>query len=199
MEKGEKVLAIKGDIIFKEGEWLGFKTENLDYFYNLIKSNCEFVDREKAETDEKYKQIIPYILFKNGNKFFLYEYIKGATETRLHHNYILGIAGHINPIDNNGNDIIEEGAKREWFEEVVFDGNITNRKLVGMLNDNRRDVERVHLGLIYVYEGDSDKIEIKEKDKMRGRMMTIKEMESLIGSTEYLGWAPLLYPHLEKF
>ena len=199
MEKGEKVLAIKGDIIFKEGEWLGFKTENLDYFYNLIKSNCEFVDREKAETDEKYKQIIPYILFKNGNKFFLYEYIKGATETRLHHNYILGIAGHINPIDNNGNDIIEEGAKREWFEEVVFNGNITNRKLVGMLNDNRRDVERVHLGLIYVYEGDSDKIEIKEKDKMRGRMMTIKEMESLIGSTEYLGWAPLLYPHLEKF
>ncbi|KKU51722.1 MAG: hypothetical protein UX75_C0062G0009 [Candidatus Moranbacteria bacterium GW2011_GWE2_47_10] len=199
MEKGEKVLAIKGDIIFKEGEWLGFKTENLDYFYNLIKSNCEFVDREKAETDEKYKQIIPYILFKNGNKFFLYEYIKGATETRLHHNYILGIAGHINPIDNNGNDIIEEGAKREWFEEVVFDGNITNRKLVGMLNDNRRDVERVHLGLIYVYEGDSDKIEIKEKDKMRGKMMTIKETESLIGSTEYLGWAPLLYPHLEKF
>jgi predicted NUDIX family phosphoesterase len=137
-------------------------------------------------------------LYKYEDKFFLYEYIKGATETRLHHNYILGIAGHINPV-KGAYDQIWEGMMREWDEEVNFQGNITSKKLVGILNDDRRDVERVHLGLIYVFEGNSDKIEIKEVEKMQGRLMTIEDMQPLIGKAEYLGWAPLLFPYLKNF
>jgi len=194
----EDILVVKRDILFKDGEWQGLKTDNLDNFYLHIQKNLEVINRGKAEQDERYKQIIPYILFKHENRFFLYEYIKGATEVRLHHNYILGIAGHLNPIAN-GDDAIEVGMMREWEEEVDFEGNIKNKKLVGILNDNRRDVERVHLGLIYVFEGDNSKIEIKEVEKMKGRMMTIEEMEPLIGDEELLGWAPLLFPYLDRF
>ncbi len=194
----EDILVVKKDLLFADGEWQGLKTDKLDEFYTYIRKNLEVMNRGKAEQDEGYKQIIPYILFKHKKNFFLYEYIKGATEVRLHHNYILGIAGHLNPIVNEG-DAIEIGMMREWEEEVHFEGNIKSRKLVGILNDNRRDVERVHLGLVYVFEGDSDKIEIKEVEKMQGKMMTPEEMKLLIGNQEYFGWAPLLFPYLDNF
>ncbi len=198
----EKVLVVKNKIIFKGGEWQGLKTDGIEKLYDLILKNGEFINRDKAEASEKFQQIIPYILFKNKNKnkFFLYKYLKGAGETRLHRNYILGVAGHINPIDEDKDkDVIEEGIERELEEEIEYQGNILEKKLVGILNDNRREVEKVHLGLIYVYEGDNEKIEIKEKDKMTGKFRTIEEMKSLIGNEGDLGWAPLLFPYLKKF
>lgn len=194
----EDILVIKKEILFAKEKWQGLKTDNIEEFYSFILKNLEVMNRGEAEQNENYKQIIPYVLYKHQNKFFLYEYIKGATETRLHHNYILGIAGHINPIEGT-NDPIKENMMREWEEEVNFKGNILNKKLIGILNDDRRDVERVHLGLIYIFEGDSDEISIKEIEKMKGEMLTLEEMKPLIGSAEYLGWAPLLYPYLETF
>ena len=194
----EDILVVEKGTLFAEGEWQGLKTDGLDDFYAFILQNLEVMNRGKAEQDEAYKQIIPYILYKYRDKFFLYEYIEGTTETRLHHNHILGIAGHMNPIPNSA-DQIREGMMREWEEEIAFRGNILDKKLVGILNDDRRDVERVHLGLIYVFEGDSDKIGIKETEKMEGRLMTLAEMEPLIGNVEDLGWAPLLYPYLKNF
>lgn len=195
----EKVLVVKNSVIFRDGEWQGLKTEKLDYYYDIIQKNHEFIERGAAEDSQEYQQIIPYVLFKFKDKFFLYEYLKGTTETRLHHNYILGIAGHINPIDKSNKDVIEESMMREWNEEVDFDGNIIGKKFVGILNDSRRDVEKVHLGLIYVFEGDGSEIFIKETNKMKGELMDIEGMRPLIGNTEYLGWAPILYPYLKNF
>ncbi len=196
----EKVLVVKNNIIFKDGKWQGLKTDGVEKIYDLILKNSEFINRDEAEVSNKYQQIIPYILFKNKNNFFLYEYLEGAGETRLHRNYILGVAGHINPIDNRKNeDVIEKGIERELEEEIKYQGNILEKKLIGILNDNRREVEKVHLGLIYVYEGNSEEMEIKEKDKMAGEFRNIEEMEPLIGNQENLGWAPLLFPYLKKF
>ena len=41
----EQVLAIKSEIIFKEGRWQGLKENNLDYYIDLIKENAEFKRR----------------------------------------------------------------------------------------------------------------------------------------------------------
>jgi predicted NUDIX family phosphoesterase len=194
----EDILVVKRELLFAGGEWQGLKTDGIEGFYDFILQNLEVMNRGKAEHDGNHKQIIPYVLYKHRDKFFLYEYIKGTTETRLHHNYILGIAGHLNPIEG-AEDQIQEGMMREWDEEVHLQGNISSKKLVGIMNDDRREVENVHLGLIYVFEGDSDKIEIKETEKMAGKLMTIEEMEPLIGNVEELGWAPLLYPYLKNF
>jgi predicted NUDIX family phosphoesterase len=194
----EDILVIKKEVLFGGKEWQGLKTDGLDEYYSFILHNLEVMNRGLAEQDERYKQIIPYVLYKYQDRFFLYEYTEGTTEIRLHHNYILGIAGHMNPIKGVA-DQIQEGMMREWEEEIYFQGNILSKKLIGILNDSRRDVERVHLGLIYVFEGDSDKIEIRETEKMKGQLMTIKEIEPLIGNIEGLGWAPLLYPYLKNF
>lgn len=196
--KNEKVLVIRNDIIFKEGKWQGLNID-CQHYYNLIGENYEFVNREEAEESNEYQQVIPYIIFKHRDKFFLYEYLKGASELRLHHNYMLGVAGHINPTDGDKEDIIKEGMMKEWNEEVEYKGNIINKLLIGILNDERRDVERVHIGLIYIFEGDSPEIKVKEKHKMKGKLMTIEEMKPFIGNGKDFGWASLIYPYLEEY
>ena len=99
MKKNEKVLVVAREVIFKNEHWQGLKTENLDYYLNLIKNNFQFRLRNEVENDSSWQQIIPYIVFNFQDKYFLYHYLKLAGEKRLKNDYLLGIGGHINPID----------------------------------------------------------------------------------------------------
>lgn len=187
----EQILVVKSDIIFKDGKWQGLKTDNLDYYVDLIKKNCEFKRRGDMENDTSYQQIIPYILFNYQNKYFLYRYLKKAGEQRLKNDYIIGIGGHINKNDvKPGEDVLEAGRDREWDEEVEYKGRL-DKKLIGILNDERRPVEAVHLGLVYLFKGDTPDISVKEKDKMVGELASPEELESKAGNTE--GWAPIIH------
>ena len=187
----EQILVIKSDILFKNGKWQGLKTDNLDYYTNLIKNNCEFKRRGDMENDPSWQQVIPYILFTFQDKYFLYKYLSKAGEQRLRNDYIIGVGGHINKDDvKPGEDVLLSGRDREWDEEVTFNGKL-DKKLVGILNDDRRPVEAVHLGLIYIFTGDSSSITVKESDKMVGELVDRKEMGKKIAGTE--GWAPLIY------
>ena len=131
----EKVLVVPADIIFQNGRWQGMKQENLDYYLNLIRNNYQFKRRGDVEADPSWQQIIPYIVFSHKDKYFLYKYTQGAGEKRLIDNYIIGVGGHINEIDDESGDILERGMMREWEEEVDFKGNLLDKKLVGVLND----------------------------------------------------------------
>jgi len=174
----EKVLVVPADIIFKNGRWQGLKQDNLDYYLNLIKNNHQFKRRGDAENDPSFKQIIPYMIFSSGDDFFVYKYIKNAGEQRLINNdYQLGVGGHINKEDvGDSKDVLETGMMREWDEEVSFKGNILHKKLVGIVNDDSRPVEQVHLGLVYHFVGDNRDIQIKETDKMEGTLVKVSQL-----------------------
>lgn len=174
----EQILVVKSDIIFQKGKWQGLKKDNLDYYVDLIKNNYEFKRRGDVENDPSFQQIIPYMLFSHNGKFFAYKYIKNAGETRLINNdYQLGVGGHINKEDiKNGGEVLEEGMNREWEEEVDFKGKFLQKKLVGIINDDSRPVERVHLGLVYHFVGDNSDINVKEVDKMEGTMFDLKDI-----------------------
>jgi predicted NUDIX family phosphoesterase len=174
----EQILVIKSDIIFKDGKWQGLKIDNLDYCIDLIKSNYEFKRRGDMENDNSFQQIIPYILFSFENKFFAYKYLANAGEKRLVNNdYQLGVGGHINQEDvAENNNVLEAGMMREWSEEVDFKGNLISKKLVGIINDDSRPVEQVHLGLVYHFVGDNPDIQIKETDKMEGRLINLSDL-----------------------
>lgn len=188
----EQILAVKTDIIFKEGVWQGLKTDNLDYYIDLIKNNCEFKRRGDVEDDPSYQQIIPYIVFNFKDKYFIYKYLSKAGEQRLVDTYQLGIGGHINLVDEKSENALEAGMMREWNEEVEFKGNILEKKLVGILNDDSRPVEKVHLGLVYNFVGDSPEISIRETDKMEGRLVDLKDIGEYIKGN--LGiWVRLVY------
>ena len=184
----EKVLVVPSDILFKQGRWQGLKKDNLDYYLDLIKNNYQFKRRGDVETDDSFQQIIPYIVFSCKDKFFIYKYLGGAGEKRLHDTYQIGVAGHINQIDVNGGNILEEGMMREWNEEVDYKGNLLEKKLVGILNDDSGDVEKVHLGMVYSFVGDSPEISIKEKEKMQGEMVNLKDIQEYIKNTHFEGF-----------
>lgn len=186
----EQILVVRSDVLFEKGLWQGLKTENLDYYLELIKNNCEFKRRGDMENEPSFQQIIPYIIFTHEGKYFLYNYLNEAGEQRLKNDYIIGVGGHINKEDvNGGADVLETGRDREWNEEVEYNGKL-DKKLVGILNDDRRPVEAVHLALVYLFEGDIPDISVKEKDKMAGELVSLAELKK-IENTE--GWAPIIY------
>lgn len=192
-KEDELVLVVPSDIIFQNGIWRGLKTENLEYYIDLIKSNCQFKRRGDVENDPSFQQIIPYMLFSFDKKFFLYKYLKAAGEQRLvNNNYQLGVGGHINKEDgDDGKDILEVGMMREWNEEVDYKGNLLEKKLVGIINDDSTSVEAVHLGLVYHFIGDSHEIQIKETDKMEGLLVDIKDYEQYLNSQSI--WMQIAY------
>jgi len=187
----EQVLVIKSDIIFKQGKWQGLKTDNLDYYINLIKNNCEFKRRGDMENDPSYQQIIPYILFSFKNNFFAYKYLEKTNEKRLVDTYQLGVGGHINPVDR-GENILEAGMMREWEEEINLKGNILEKKPVGILKDESGSVEMVHLGLVYNFIGDSSDISIKETHKMEGKLVDPKNIWEYIKGNPSM-WTKIIY------
>ncbi len=192
MKEDEKVLVVPAGIIFKDGAWQGIKTDNLDYYLELIKNNYQFKNRNEVEDDSSFQQIIPYILFSFEDKFFLYKYIKEASEKRLMNTYQLGVGGHINLIDAEKGDFLEAAATREWLEEIDYKGNILEKKLVGILNDEARQVEKVHLGLVYHFVGDSPEISVKETDKLKGELISLDKLGDYLKNLT-VGWAPIVY------
>jgi len=188
----EQILVVKSGTLFEKGVWQGLKTENLDYYIDLIKNNLEFKRRGDMENDDSYQQIIPYIVFNFQNKYFLYKYLPKAGEQRLVDTYQLGVGGHINKDDIDGADILETGMMREWQEEVDFRGNIIGKRLIGILNDDSRTVEKVHLGLVYNFEGDSPEISIKETEKMAGELVDIKDIGGKLKTNDGI-WVKIVY------
>ncbi len=189
----EQILVIKSEIIFENEKWQGLKTDNLDYYIDLIKNNCEFKRRGDMENDSSFQQIIPHIVFNFQDKYFIYKYLPKAGEQRLVDTYQLGIGGHINKEDVGGEkDVLENGMMREWNEEVDFKGNILEKKLVGILKDDSRPVEKVHLGLVYNFVGDSPEISIKETDKMEGELVDKKDIGKYIEGNPGI-WVQLVY------
>lgn len=192
-KNNELVLVVPSKIIFEKGVWQGLKKDNLDYYIELIKNNCQFKRRRDVETDPSFQQIIPYIVFNFKDKYFLYKYLPKAGEKRLVNTYQLGVGGHINPADGDGRkDILETGMMREWSEEVAFKGNLISKKLVGILNDDTNPVEQVHLALVYNFKGDSPDISIKETEIMKGELVDKKDVGEYIKNNNGI-WVKIVY------
>ncbi|OGZ64562.1 MAG: hypothetical protein A3A98_03335 [Candidatus Staskawiczbacteria bacterium RIFCSPLOWO2_01_FULL_40_39] len=189
----EKVLVVSADIIFKEGRWQGLKQDNLDHYLDLIQNNYQFKRRGDVEQDPSWQQIIPYIVFNYQDKYFLYKYLPKAGEQRLVDTYQIGVGGHINEIDTNGaSNVLEEGMMREWSEEVEYKGNVLEKKFIGLLNDDSRPVEAVHLGLVYNFVGDSPEISIKETEKMQGELVLLQDIGEKIKKNDGI-WIKLVH------
>ncbi len=189
----ELVLVVPSAIIFEQGKWHGLKTDNLDYYIDLIKQNIQFKRRGDVENDNSFQQIIPYMIFNFEGIYFVYKYLPEAGEPRLVDTYQLGVAGHINPIDGNAEDILEEAMMREWNEEVDFKGHLLSKRLVGILNDEAGLVESVHLGLVYSFVGDSADITVKETDKIAGEMVDLAGVKKIIEDNPNSVWMNIVY------
>ncbi|HBL98023.1 TPA: phosphoesterase [Candidatus Dependentiae bacterium] len=157
----EQILVVPRADLFVAGEWQGLKKLPESEMARLIIEKKEFVPRSSAEQDPTYKQIIPYLVFRHQGRYFLMQRRSTASEKRLQGCYSLGIGGHIRAEDMT-TDSISDWARREFYEEVAFGGAVTI-SLLGVLNDDSNEVGKVHVGFVYLLEGDSATISVKEE------------------------------------
>ena len=195
MTGSEQVLCVRREDMFPDGAWNGFVSTDLERHQKVIRERHSFRPRSEVEDDPSYQQIIPYVVFRHDGHYFLTHRLRASSEKRLRKQYSLGIGGHINPGDLMGGDPVLDGLKREWREEVVYDGRF-EAKLIGLLNEDSSPVSKVHLGVVFLLDGDSPNIAIRETNKLAGELLTLDEMRIY-----YLGmesWSQIVYDRLAQ-
>ena len=160
----ELILVVAREHLFAEIDaWHGLQEVDFDHYMHIINDKKEFLPRSIMETDQHYKQIIPYLIFTHNDKYFLMQRKSDASEARLRNKLTLGIGGHIRQEDMV-DDSLFSWALREFHEEVNYQGAVKVKPL-GILNDDSNDVGKVHIGFIFLLEGDSSDISIKSELK----------------------------------
>ena len=160
--QGEEILVISRQLFDELGSFQGIKTDVDGYLQAILDpANNFFMDRGKAEDDPSFKQIIPYALFHHDGKYLHYTRGKSGGESRLHAQGSVGVGGHINPVDERADPLGKAtylaGVEREIDEELNITGGHQNR-IVGLLNDDSNDVGKVHLGVVHIFDLESEDV-----------------------------------------
>lgn len=190
----EKILVVDRSLLFENQTIDGFvHCTNLDAYQQLIVSNQKFLWRSTVENDPTHKQIIPYLLFKHQTSYFVMWRRSDASETRLRNKCSLGIGGHIRQEDIDGKSL-EQWAEREFNEEVDYTGKLSITPL-GIINDDATPVGRVHIGFVYLLEGEHANIQAKSEFK-EGKLLTLDQIEQYYDTMET--WSQMVFDFLKK-
>jgi len=157
-----------------------------------IAAHGTFMDRPLAEESPDFKQLIPYVVVRDGARTFLMERTDAGGDPRLHRKASVGVGGHLNPVDA-GDDPLADGLRREWAEELLAEWEPEFR-LVGLLNDDSNPVGSVHLGVVFVVEADGRAVAVRERDKLTARWADAGELRSSEERMET--WSRLVVDHL---
>ena len=188
----EEILVVRREILLGDDAWQGLRTTGLEQCMATIRTNGQYLPRDLMEVDSAYKQIIPYLIYRHENRYFLMQRHAKASEKRLAGKLSLGIGGHIRWEDTGSNDIFA-WAEREFHEEVCYGGGLEIAPL-GILNDDSNEVGQVHLGLVLLLEGDSDDITVKS-ELAGGHLATLQECQAQVHLME--SWSQLVLTALE--
>ncbi len=172
----EQVLVVKREKIeqYIDGR-NGLIRDNTEKLLDIIMNEHEFMPRPEAEERPDFKQIIPYVILLRGDKVFVTRRLNKGGEARLHGKISIGVGGHINPADEEGN-LLLRGLWREIHEEVALDkhGELVSR---GFINDDTNSVGNVHLGACFTLSVEGD-VSVRETEKLEGLWMTVPELKS---------------------
>ena len=186
----ELVYVVPRQAVLGEGSWHGVRTAATDDFLALVDAHGRFEPRAAMESDPSFKQIIPYLVLRDGERYFLMRRTKAGGDARLHDAWSIGVGGHINPGDVD----LAGGLLREWTEELVADF-VPAFRLVGLLNDDTTDVGRVHLGAVYVAEAAGRPVAIRETDKLSGAFASPAQVAEVADRLET--WSRLAFDFVE--
>jgi predicted NUDIX family phosphoesterase len=166
---------------------------DLDVLADAVRRQGRYLPRPAAEDDPTYKQLIPYVVVRDGPRVFYMERTRAGGDPRLHLKGSVGVGGHLNPVDG-GHDPLMDGLRREWGEELeaafepVFE-------LAGFLNDDGNAVGAVHLGVVFTVEAHGAAVAVRERDKLLGRFLELTEVRAAWERLET--WSQLTLEWLE--
>ncbi len=156
------------------------RTDDIDAaeFERRVVRSGFFVERERAEREPDWKQVIPYCLVtrkaRGADEVLLLRRLKQGGESRLHDKLSIGVGGHLNPPDAlDRSRLLWSGARRELNEELLLGAADRSAplELLGLLNDDSNAVGAVHVGLVMRLAA-SEAVEVREKSVLEGRFAT---------------------------
>jgi predicted NUDIX family phosphoesterase len=186
----ELVLVIPRASIMADPGWRGIRTEGLNEFESIVAREGSFQPRAAMEVDRSWKQVIPYLVLRDGERYFLMRRTRAGGDARLHDRWSIGVGGHLNPGDGG----LDGGLRREWHEELRTDFEPEFR-LIGLLNDDSTDVGSVHIGAVYLADAGGLPVAIRETDKLSGSFAEPSEVAAVVDSMET--WSALVFEHIE--
>ena len=167
----EQVLVLARDRVPGGCDFIGMRAAGDAQMAELRRAVAEhgqYLDRALAEESPEWKQLIPYVVVRDGPLTFLMERTSAGGDPRLHRKASIGVGGHLNPVDA-GEDPLQGGLRREWAEELEADWEPQFR-LLGLLNDDSNPVGSVHLGVVFEVEAAGRPVRVRETEKLSGRM-----------------------------
>src|SRR5512141_2167956 len=182
----EQVLVVPRQAIVPGGGWLGVRRDGIEAALAAVARDGRFMRRGDAEEDPAHKQVIPYLVLRDGDRWFLMRRTRAGGDVRLHDLWSIGVGGHLNPGDGD----VEGCLRREWAEEVVADFEPAWEP-VGLLNDDSTAVGSVHVGVVYLANAAGRPVSIRETDKLTGGFATTAEVASVRDAMET--WSRLVF------
>jgi predicted NUDIX family phosphoesterase len=176
----ELVYAVPREALFGEiVPWLGVRREGVADILERARVAGDYVPRPAAETDRSLKQIIPYLVLRDGDRIFLMKRTRAGGDARLHDLCTIGVGGHLNPGDGS----FEGGLVREWREELEADF-LPDFEFVGLLNDDTVEVGVHHLGIVYVADAAGRPVKVRETHKLSGSFEALGVVRAAYGLME---------------
>lgn len=186
----EQVLVIARDRLSAGADFHGLRTVGVDRCLADIATHARYAPRAAMERDPAWKQLIPYLVLRDGERYFLMRRTRSGGDARLHDRWSIGVGGHVNP----GDDGLIGGLRREWREELVADFE-PDFEPVALLNDDTTDVGAVHLGIVFVADAAGRPVSVRETDKLVGSFATSAEVAAVRADLE--SWSGLVFEALE--
>ncbi len=194
----ETVLVFPRQLLVELGDFQGIQLEASRYVNAILDGGqTRFMPRSQAEENPEFKQIIPYVLIRQGECWLHYVRGKASGEKRLVAKGSIGVGGHINPEDqslfDSGRDFYNRAVQRELHEELRTDGEFRTR-IVALLNDDSTPVGQVHLGVVHVCELSDENVSRGEASLTELRFLPLQELRNRREQLET--WSQFCLDHL---
>ena len=191
----EYVLTIPTQEFERIGYFSGLCFE-VERYRELLENDAyhQYIERNKAEHDPSFKQLIPYALIRCGASIFVYRRGKLQGEKRLVGNYSCGIGGHIS-IDDPSlfGTTYEEGLRREVGEEVDIQSPY-RQNIAALINDDSDEVGKVHLGIVHILTVEEPKVVAREKALAEPHFMSFELLQA--HRDEFENWSQICIDNL---
>lgn len=143
------------------------------------------------EHEPSFKQLIPYLVLRDGPRYFLMQRTRAGADARLHDRYSIGVGGHVNPGDAG----LLGGLRREWAEELDTEFEPPFEPYA-LINDDSTDVGSVHLGIVFLADAQGRSVAVRERDKLRGSFASAEEVAVVADRLE--SWSLLIFEALSR-
>ena len=204
----ESILCVPTALVAKHCRPGFSRPEGAEALLAEFNAGGRFLPRDEVETDETWRQVIPYLLLRRASGgYFTYRRLPASGEVRLVDLHSIGVGGHIN--DEHlvpgltaeaclRPNLVADGLQRELAEELVWPAEASgaSMRLHGFLALDETPVDRVHVGVVCIVDLPdpvAERVAIRETDKLAPAGWPLPaELGTLSAGVPFEGWSRTL-------